>query len=239
MRKNSRQRHCDARVALAITLASFVAVFGLGCGGDDHGPSARFVGDVRAVIPTQTSLRTSARPALAAVDWMLPSDAIAQSTCPALHVLACVSNGRDEARCRSVDADSCELDVSIDVLDNFFSDGTVFFVDDANGNGREDAGESTAMLTNPLGAVCNGSVVTLTGVAIDFVGGSATAISAIKDPDTCASITPGPGTPGFRTPTPSPYSYGASLNQPPTTMLAFLFGAGAVGLILPRRRARR
>ena len=36
----------------------------------------------------------------------------------------------------------------------------------------------------------------------------------------------------------TPYAYGASLNQPPSTMLAFLFGAGVFGLILPYRRRR-
>ena len=36
--------------------------------------------------------------------------------------------------------------------------------------------------------------------------------------------------------TPPPYGQSASLNEPPSTMLAFLFGSGAVGLLIPRRR---
>jgi hypothetical protein len=221
---------------LALVLASSVAILGQGCGGDDSGPHATFVGNVSGVSPTQASVPLRSRPALAALDWMLPSIAHAQSTCPALHILACATNGRDSAVCRRVDTDDCGLEVSLDVLEND-AGGTFFFVDDADGNGREDADESTAMLTNPLGAICNGSVVTLTDVSIDFLGGTATAVSLVKDPDTCPpGSNPTPIATAF--PTPTPYIYGTSLNQPPSTMLAFLFGAGAVGLILPRRRSR-
>jgi len=225
---------------LAVIFGLLVGLLGQGCGGDDNGPSARFTGAVSGVSPTQASVPLRSRPLLAAVEWMLPTLAHAQSTCPALHLLACASNGRDSAVCRHVDADSCNFDVSLDVLENLFAGGTFFFVDDANGNGQEDSGEATAMLTNPLGAVCNGSVVALTDVAIDFLGGAATAVSVVKDPNTCPDTTPGPAptaTPSVL-PTQSPYAYGASLNQPPSSMLAFLFGAGAIGLILPRRRSR-
>jgi len=225
---------------LAMVLGLAVSVAWQGCGGDDGGPSARFTGDVSGVSPTQASVRTPSSSILAAVDWMLPSRAHAQSTCPALHLLACASNGRDDAVCRRVDSESCNFDVSIDVLENLFAGGSFFFVDDANGNGREDSGEATATLTNPLGQVCNGSVVAMSDVAIDFLGGSATAAAVVKDPNTCPDTTPGPiatSTPSVL-PTQSPYGYGASLHQPPSTMLAFLFGAGALGLILPRRPRR-
>ena len=227
-----RRRERAKLAALVLALAA--GVLGQGCGDDDDGPSARFIGNVSGVSPTQASVPLRSRPLHAAIDWMMPPLAHAQSTCGALHVLMCASNGRDDAVCRGVDADSCSFDVSLDVLDNFFAGGSLFFVDDANGNGREDADEDTAILTNPVGLVCNGSVVTLTDVAIDFLGGSATAISVVKNPDTC-SATAVP-TSGF-TPIPT-VPYGASLNQPPGTMLAFLFGAGALGLIIPRRRSR-
>jgi hypothetical protein len=46
------------------------------------------------------------------------------------------------------------------------------------------------------------------------------------------------GTPPTPLPTPTTYGSGASLRQSPSSMLAFLFSAGAVGLLLPRRRRR-
>ena len=56
---------------------------------------------------------------------------------------------------------------------------------------------------------------------------------------TATAIATQTGTPANTpTGTTTPYVYGASINQPPSTMVAFLFGAGALGLILPQRRRR-
>ena len=123
-----------------------------------------------------------------------------------------------------------------------FSPGGAFgFVDDANDNGERDPGETIAFLFAALGRLCEGTVVKLDDVQIDFTPGTAhaTAGSVRKDPDTCTNATPGPtarSTPG---PSPTPYSVAAPLHPPPSTMLAMLYGAGAVGLLLPVRRRRR
>ena len=239
MRRATRVSRHLAAASATLLLAALVGVLGQGCGGDDHhGGSAEFTGNVSAVAPAQASVPLRHRPLLAALGWWLPSAAIAQSSCPALHVLACASNGND-TQCHRVDSDSCAFDVSIDTLDSSFASGMVFFVDDANGNGSQDDGEATATLTNELGSVCNGSVVTLSGVVIDFLGSTATAVSVVKNPDTCPATTPTPVTTVTPTKTATPYSAAASLNQPPSTLLAFLFGSGAVGLVLPRRRSQR
>ena len=81
----------------------------------------------------------------------------------------------------------------------------------------------------------------LDDVQIDFTPGTAhaTAGSVRKDPDTCTNATPGPTATSTPGPSPTPYSVAAPLHPPPSTMLAMLYGAGAVGLLLPVRRRRR
>jgi hypothetical protein len=269
-------------ISLAVVLAS--AVVWQGCGGNDHGRGGNvtIAGNVSSVTPAQAKAESRSR-LLAAAQWMFASQAVAQSSCPAHRVLVCVSNGPGQpVNCERVDSNSCSFAISFDVL-NEFADGVVAFSDDVNDDGKPE-GEAFAILTNPLGRVCPGSVVLLNDVTLDFTAGTATAASVEKDPDTCTGTptpagsvtatptrtrTPAPtvtGTPPTPTPnatataiagmtataiatqtgtpantptgTTTPYSYGASLNQPPTTWLAFLFSAGALGLILPHRRRR-
>jgi hypothetical protein len=287
-------------ISLAVVLA--LAVVWQGCGGDDHngrGGSVTIKGNVSSVTPAQAKAESRSR-LLAAAESIFASEAVAQSSCPARRILACVSNGGGQPLlCEPVDSDSCLFSVSFDVL-NDFAGGVFGFLDDTNDNGVLDPGEAGTILTNLLAPICPGSVVTLNDVAIDFTTQTATAASVEKNPDTCTATatptrsgtatatptrtrTPLPtvtGTPPTptptrtRTPTPNatataiagmtataiatqtgtpantptgtttptgtntPYGYGASLNQPPSTMLAFLFGAGALGLILPQRRRR-
>jgi hypothetical protein len=218
-----------------------------GCGGDDGGSAATFRGNVSTVTPTQAAIDRPDRRWLARASSLLLPEAIAQSTCPAKAVLVCANNGQTFF-CLPVRSSDCDFVVAINARDDF-ANGSVFFVNDANKNGEKDTGEQTAGLLNPLGRVCNGTVVHLTNVAINFTAGTAAASTVEKDPDTCTNTTPtrtptGPTrtpTTGGPTPTRTPtYSMGASLNQPPSAMLAFLSGAGVIGLLLPtRRRSRR
>jgi hypothetical protein len=285
-------RRIQAGTITLVTVLAMVAIW-QGCGGSDHGSSdATITGNVTSVSPAQAMLESRSR-MFALSDWMFASRAIAQSTCPARHVLACVSSGPGQpVECEKIDTDSCRFAVSFTVV-NEFEQGTVAFVNDANDNGQPDSGERLAFLSNPLGSICPGSVVVLNDLAVDFTAQIATAASVEKAPDTCSatatpsatrSVTGTPsstpthaptatGTPPTATPTRTPtalptltataaanmtataaanmtatanatltgtptYAYGASLNEPPSTMLAFLFGAGVFGLILPYRRRR-
>jgi len=307
-------RRIQAGTITLVTVLAMVAIW-QGCGGSDHGSSdATITGNVTSVSPAQAMLESRSR-MFALSDWMFASRAIAQSSCPARHVLACVGSGPGQpVECEKIDTDSCRFAVSFTVV-NEFEQGTVAFVDDANDNGQPDSGERLAFLSNPLGSICPGTVVVLNDLVVDFTAQIATAASVDKAPDTCSatatpnatrSVTGTPsstpthaptatGTPPTATPTPtrtptalptltataaanmtataaanmtatanathtgtptgtqtgtptgtqtgtptgSPtYAYGASLNEPPSTMLAFLFGAGVFGLILPHRRRR-
>ncbi len=221
---------------LAVVAAGF---FWQGCGGDDT-KAATFTGNVSSVSPTQASIETPNRWLARAGSFLLPK-AVAQASCPAPHVLVCASNGV-RSFCKRVGSESCNFSISIFAV-NDFAQGSISFVDDANEDGNEDSGEAEAILFQPLGRVCNGSVVTLTDVDLNFTNGIATAASIEKDPDTCREPTPTrTPTPGGVPPTATPTMYAAarSLQGPPSSMLAFLSGAGVVGLILPRRwRSRR
>ena len=281
-------RRIQAGTITLVTVLAMVAIW-QGCGGSDHGSSdATITGNVTSVSPAQAMLESRSR-MFALSDWMFASRAIAQSSCPARHVLACVGSGPGQpVECEKIDTDSCRFAVSFTVV-NEFEQGTVAFVNDANDNGQPDSGEPLAFLTNPLGSICPGSVVVLNDLVVDFTAQIATAASVDKAPDTCSatatpsatrSVTGTPtraptatGTPPTATPTRTPtalptltataaaaltataganmtatanatltgtptYAYGASLNEPPSTMLAFLFGAGVFGLILPYRRRR-
>lgn len=253
-----------AVIAIVITSLGW-----LGCGGDGGGSGATFKGNVAAVSPAQARLAAPSQTWLARTRFLLLPEAVAQSSCPAAHVLICVDNGA-RTICRPVGSGDCDFSLSINAKDDFAS-GQISFVNDANDDGNRDAGETRAFLVNPVGRVCNGSVITINDVAIDFSSPVAIAASIEKDPDTCPEATPARtrtstptattrtptmvgGTPTrtptpvggaptatrTRTRTPTPYGYGASLNQPPSSMFAFLSGVGVLGLLLPfRRRPRR
>jgi hypothetical protein len=86
----------------------------------------------------------------------------------------------------------------------------LFFLQDANGNGRVDAGEREAFLVSPLPRrLCNGDVLEIPDVDVDFLTGTATAGGSItKQIDACPAPTSVPtrtpsrtSTPGTPTPT--------------------------------------
>ena len=215
---------------VAVVLVMLLAA--IGCGDDDHHRrGVTFEGNVASVSPQQAMLQAPSRRWLAKVESLLLPNAVAQSSCPARHVLACASNGSDPEECERVDSDDCGFSVSVPADSDGFVGGTLAFVDDEDDDGEHDSGEPIAFLLALFGRLCEGTVVKLDDVAINFTLGSATAASIDKDPDTCESVTP--------IPTPTPYSIGAPLNGPPSTMLAMLYGAGAVGLLLPARWRRR
>jgi hypothetical protein len=66
---------------------------------------------------------------------------------------------------------------------------------------------------------------TAAAIATATAAANATATAAANATATAAATQTG-----------TPYMYGASLNEPPSTMLALLFGAGLFGLILPYRK---
>ena len=228
------------RTRVLVVLAALLAA--IGCGSDDHHGGVTFVGTVTSVTPQQA--KAPSQRWLARLGSAIVPSAVAQGTCPSKHVLACASNGKDAEACERVDVVDCGFSVSVPSTAQFT--GVAFgFVDDTNDNGQHDASETVAFLLENLGLLCEGTVVKLDDVQIDFTPGSAhaTAGSVRKDPDTCGTQTPTPS--GTNTPrptgtvTPTPYAVAAPLNTPPTSMLAMLYGAGAVGLLLPIRRRRR
>jgi len=157
-----------------------------GCGGDDgQSNSATISGNVSSVNPPQARLEQGSHRWLARLDRWVVGEAIAQSSCPALHLLVCASNGIDPTVCAPVDSTDCTFAISLDTLGDF-SGGGVSFGNDTNQNGQFATGEQFAILTNPLVPLCNGTVAHLNNVAIDFSALTATAASVVKDPDTCA-----------------------------------------------------
>jgi hypothetical protein len=195
------------RIALLALVALAVAVSDLsqGCGGSGRGSSplpsgVTFEGNVAAVLPPQASLGT--RRWLARVEsYLFPRPAIAQSTCAAKHVLACVTNGRDPAVCSAVNPSDCRFSVSTGLVSGSFAGGAFGFADDTNENGAIDPGEAVAFFLSSFANACEGSVLTLNEVFIDFSDGFATAAS-VDSNQTCPTPTPTPT--GRPTPSPTP-----------------------------------
>ena len=97
----------------------------------------------------------------------------------------------------------------------------LFFVQDANGSGGVDAGERQAFLVSPLPRrLCNGDVIEIPDVDIDFQTATATAGGAItKQIDACPQPTGIPTRTPSRTSTPgtpSPTSTGTPATPTPT-----------------------
>ena len=92
---------------------------------------------------------------------------------------------------------------------------TFFFLEDTNNNGDVDAGERRAFLVSPLpGRLCNGDVLEIPNVDVNFLTSTATAggfitklIDACANPNATPTRTPSrtstPGTPTPGTPTPT------------------------------------
>src|ERR1051326_5154587 len=174
--------------------------------GDNGSLPVDFEGNVASVEPpASAAVDRSTGSAFARRDiprsrWLGVSTADAQSApCTTAvqqqlaDVLACVStsnSGKLTLVCRHVNARRRPFSVEI----GFDQDGqqaAVAFVDDANRNGAADAGESGAVLTSPLPSrMCNGDVIEIPDVDVDFANGTATAGGAItKQVDACPAPT--------------------------------------------------
>jgi hypothetical protein len=212
MRKADKMRKMRKMPAILLSGVGAILVAGTlwsGCGGDDHHGSntATIKGNISSVNPPEARLDGASHRWLARLDSLLVGEAIAQASCPALHVQICASNGSDPIICQPVDPTDCSFTLEIDTRGDF-SSGTVSFFDDANQNGAFDQGELFAILTNQLVPLCNGTVVTLNDVSANFAALTATAASVVKDPDTCA------GTP---TATPRATATNAATSTPSST----------------------
>ena|ERR1051326_7727372 len=255
-------------LVLVVLVAVTVAAVWQGCGGSDHHHGTTFTGNVTSVNSATASIERPSG-FVAVARRAFSSTAHAQSSCAGARLIVCATNGgTSPVICAPVDADTCQFDFAFDVADDF-SSGKVGFFDDTNGNGQADTGEPFSLLTNDIRPVCAGSTVILSDVAIDFSRFSATAATVDKDPDTCGATPTPSGTPATPTPTASPnptvtgtptvtphitgtpigtptptatgtpYYQGTSLNEPPSTAMAFLLGIGALCVIVPIRRSRR
>jgi hypothetical protein len=229
------------RFWVVAALALFgAAAYWTGCG-SDNGETTRFSGDVSSVLAQRETVHRS----FALHMPEIPASAYAACAAPGAGatLLFCVDTGTFRV-CGPVGAD-CTFDLSTG-LEQERKPVTLEFVDDTNSNGSPDSGEATSTVAQSL-LYCNGDQVTITGADVNFTSGVTTA-TVRKTVDRCtgaptstathAGGTATPtrtGTPATPTPT---YSTGASLNEPPSSMLAFLFSAGAAGLLIPVRRSR-
>jgi hypothetical protein len=224
-----------------------LALFGataywMGCGGSDTQNDTRFSGDVSTVL----AARESKSPRSFAFHMpQIPASAFAACAAPGTgaQLLFCVKTSTFQV-CVPVAGD-CTFDLRTG-LEQDRQPVLMQFVDDTNANGSPDTGEKVSTVAQSL-LYCNGDQVTITGAAINFTSGATTA-TVRKTVDRCTAAPTSTARPsgtrtatpigGVGTPTPTPtYSTGASLNQPPASMLAFLFSAGAAGLLIPRRRS--
>jgi len=230
------------------------AVYWAGCGDDEK--QTTFAGNVSSVSGASAALRRPERSTFAFHLPQIPAQAFAQGTCAvpgSADLLFCVKTSNFEV-CEPVNQGDCKFTL-ITGLEQDRLPAVLRFVDDTNQSGAPDSGEGSSTVTQSL-LYCNGDVVSIANAAVNFTTGVTTA-TVTKTVDRCtnavATQTPRPagtgtptrtptrtGTPATPTPTGTggPYASAAPLNQPPTNMLAFLFSAGAVGLIVPRRRRR-
>jgi len=236
------------RFWLVAALALFgAAAYWTGCGSNDNGDTTRFSGDVASVLAERESVHRS---------FALHMPAI-----PAAAYAACAAPGADATLLFCVKTTSFQVcvpvggDCTFDLNTGLEQDRqavTLQFVDDTNSNGSPDTSEPVSTVAQSL-TYCNGDQVTITGANVNFTSGVTTATvrkttdrctnAATSTPTRSGSATPTrTGTPPTatptRTPTTNPYAKAAPLNEPPSSMLAFLFSAGAAGLLLPRRRRR-
>jgi len=226
------------------------AVYWAGCGGSDHGSTTEFSGEVASVAPAAVASQPSRERALAFHLPEIVAPAFAQSSCAGANLIFCVKSFTSEA-CEPVRASDCTFTVET-ALSQDRIPLTLRFVKDTNGNDSPDSGESASTVEQTL-VYCNGDKVSIANAAVDFLTGTTTA-TVVKTEDRCAVATATPaatGTPGTPTGTITPsgtttptgtttpsYVASASLNDPPSSALAFLVSAGVMGMLLPGRRRR-
>ncbi len=179
------------------------AVSWSGCGSSDN-PRVIYQGNVQTVIGPTVKAPSAPR-SFASLREMLFPEAIAQGSCNAADVLVCAqstpSGGSTITRCARVNGNTCEFATDLRLADNGDT-VSIFFFDDANGNGAKDEGEAQASLSNSLPSSCNGDTIEISNVTIDFDAGTALAESVGKSVNACAA-TPTPTPTGAATSTPT------------------------------------
>ena len=122
--------------------------------------------------------------------------------------------------CSHVDASGCKFSTRIELAEDG-EPAAVFFVEDSNGDGKPNAAELESFLVSPLPArLCNGDVIEIPDVDVNFLNGTATAGGTItKALDAC----PAPTGTATRTPsrtttpgTPTPTRTGTPATPTPT-----------------------
>ena len=239
-------------VMIAVALVAG-ATYWTGCGGDEE--TTTFSGNVSSVSPALAEV-TKPKETRFAFHWpKLQSEAFAQGSCGSNgRLLFCIQTSTYGV-CEPVDA-GCDFEIEAGIERE--RDAVVMtFVNDSNGNHTADGGEAFSTVAQSL-RYCNGDKVRIANAQVNFTSGFTTA-TVTKTRDKCTGVNPtqpagtatavktstpggpsatntpaGTGTP-VGTPTPI-YVSAAPLNTPPSTALAFLFSAGALGLLVPRRR---
>jgi hypothetical protein len=238
-------------IAIAMLVGS---TYWVGCGGDEN--TTNFSGNVSSVSPALAALPPQ-KDSRFAIHWLkLQSEAYAQGACgTGGRLLFCIQTSTLSA-CDRVDA-GCTFEIET-AIERDRDTVTMTFVDDTNGNRVGDTGEAKSTVAQSM-RYCNGDQVVIANADVNFTTGFTTA-SVTKRVDRCTGLvatqtprgtvtpartnTPNGSPTATRTGTLSPtatrtptsYLASNSLNQPPSNMLAFLFSAGALGVLIPRRR---
>ena len=237
--------------SLGATLLVGGALVWASCGGgDSHGTITTFSGNVIGVTPGAVA-NAAPKQSRFALHWpSLTATAHAQSSCaaPSGGTLDFCIAASGFILCKPVESD-CTFSIETALLEEQIP-VTLAFLDDANGNLVRDGAEAASAVPHNL-LFCNGDKVLIANAIVNFTSGL-TAASVTKTEDRCsgatATATPGgtvtpagtpapTATPGAGgTPSPTPTYIATSVNRPPSSTLAFLFSAGVVGLLIPRRR---
>ncbi len=202
----------------SIVLSIFFAAHWSGCGSDEP-LKVTFEGDVASVNGAASAAMPAEHSLFARIGDSFAAPAIAQTCSLTSSVLACIgtiAEGSQDFRssCSRVNSQTCRFFVTIRLTIN--GDSTaLFFVDDANGNGRTDDGEATAIFENELGESCNGDVVEFDQVSVNFQSGVATGTFA-KQVDACAATPTPSGTQTVLTPSPTATVTGTPPTATPT-----------------------
>ena len=240
------------RSLLGLTVAALLvgSTYWMGCGGDEE--TTIFSGNVVNVTPSSAAALPKPAEKRFALSWPdIPAKAYAQGTCGATgRLLFCIQTSTYGA-CTQVGPD-CDFELEVGIERE--RDAVLLaFASDTNENGvGGDNGEPLSTIPQNF-RYCNGDRVRIANAAVNFTTGQ-TAATVTKTVDKCTgtsstpsgTVTPsgsttpsGTITPGGQpTLTGTPYVAAAPLNTPPSSMLAFLFSAGAVGVLIPRRRRK-
>lgn len=207
--------------ALTATTLAVAVLYWQGCGSSGGEDVVTFRGNVESVVAAAFAPSSSHTYLARLGGWLFPS-AVAQSSCSTEveDVLACAGTGSEDeeggqVRCNRVRTSDCGFQVEIRLA----AEGdpvTLFFVQDENGDGAIDEGEPTASIDDPpTFPVCNGDVIALDDVEIDFEAGSYSADGIVKE-EGC-SATPTPTSTSGPSPTPTTESSPTPTTEPTPT----------------------